>query len=135
MNPPISLTSNDKSNLRLLIASHKNLTGSDAETLWRLSAELDRAHVYPEYKMPEGFVRMNSTVELEDLSDGEFSTYTLVYPHEASAMEGRISIIASLGAGMLGFKQGDEFEWQVPGGTVRMRIRKVENRASPACAS
>jgi regulator of nucleoside diphosphate kinase len=76
---------------------------------------------------------MNSTVELEDLEDGEILTYTLVFPENADIESGRISILAPLGMAMLGFKVGDEFEWPVPAGTLRVRVRRlVESKTEPA---
>jgi regulator of nucleoside diphosphate kinase len=68
-------------------------------------------------------------VEIEDLSDGEVSTFTLVLPSEANPAAGRISLLAPLGMGMIGYREGDEFEWPLPAGTARYRVRRVLDNA------
>ena len=38
-----------------------------------------------------------------------------------------------LGMAMLGFKAGDEFEWPVPAGTIRVRVKRlIESKPEPA---
>lgn len=128
--PIITISERDALRLRNLIASHAS---TDIENLEKLKAELDRAHLVPETELPGNVIAMNSTVELEDLEDGEIMTYTLVFPENADVESGKISILAPLGMAMLGFKVGDEFEWPVPAGTLRVRVRRlVENPTEPA---
>ncbi len=107
------------------------LKGPDAENLKRLVAELARARIVPEQELPADVITMNSTVELEDLTDGERFTYMLVFPEHAAADRGRISIFAPLGTAMLGYRVSDEFEWPVPGGPARVRVLRLVERASP----
>jgi regulator of nucleoside diphosphate kinase len=66
---------------------------------------------------------MGSRVEIEDLESGEVDTYTLVYPDQADAAQGRLSIFAPIGTAILGFTEGDTFAWNTPGGTRKLRIR------------
>lgn len=103
----------------------QNRQQAQVENLHRLKAEIERAKIVPVVQLPAGVIAMNSTVELEDLADGEISVYTLVYPELADIEIGQISVLAPLGMGMLGFKVGDEFEWPGPAGILRMRVRKV----------
>jgi regulator of nucleoside diphosphate kinase len=134
MSLPISITEQDAVRLRRLLDSSLARKETDAESLKRLEHELDRAQIVTQSELPPDAIAMNSTVELEDLSDGEILTYTLVYPEQADAAGGRISILAPLGMAMLGYRVGDEFEWPVPGGTIRVRVRRlIESReATPA---
>jgi regulator of nucleoside diphosphate kinase len=128
--PIITISERDALRLRNLIATH---AATNTENLEKLKAELDRAHIVPEPELPGNVIAMNSTVELEDLEDGEILTYTLVFPENADVESGKISILAPLGMAMLGFKVGDEFEWPVPAGTLRVRVRRlVENTTEPA---
>lgn len=122
MNLPIIISAEDAFELRKLI---QNREQAQAENLHRLKAEIDRARIVPAAQLPAGIIAMNSTVELEDLADGEISVYTLVFPEVANIEMGQISVLAPLGMGMLGFKVGDEFEWPGPAGTLRMRVRRV----------
>ena len=125
MNPTPLIGQRDESRLRRLIATVRPNNASLRESLVRLAAELDRARLLPDSEIPPDIVRLGSTVELEDLSDGEILTYTLVLPSEADASLGRISILAPLGTAMLGYGAGDDFRWPVPGGTLHARIRRV----------
>lgn len=128
-NLPIIICERDAARLRKLVDTR----GISDENIERLKNELGRARIVPEFELPPGVIAMNSTVELEDLEDGEIMTYTLVYPENADVESGRISILAPLGMAMLGFKVGDEFEWPVPAGTLRVRVRRlVESQNEPA---
>jgi regulator of nucleoside diphosphate kinase len=126
--PVITISERDAHRLRKLVATS---AVAHTEHIEKLKTELERARIVPE--LPPDVIAMNSTVELEDLEDGEIMTYTLVYPESADAASGKISILAPLGMAMLGFKVGDEFEWPVPAGTLRVRVRRlVENKMEPA---
>lgn len=132
MTLPIYITEQDARRLRALIQSPRAREAVDDESLNRLKAELDRARIVPESELPTDAITMNSTVELEDLDDGEIFTYTLVFPEIADATNGRISILAPLGMAMLGYRVGNEFEWPVPDGTIRVRVRRLLERRVPA---
>jgi regulator of nucleoside diphosphate kinase len=96
----------------------------DFPNLQRLARELNRARVVPREAMPDDVVALGSTVELAFLDEGDVDTLTLALPHEANIGEGRISVLAPLGTGMLGFRVGDIFRWPVPAGTTRVQIRR-----------
>jgi len=129
MNLPITISERDAVRLRQLVQA---CAPSNTEHIQRLKAELDRARIVPGPELPANVIAMNSTVELEDLEDGEILTYTLVFPENADIEAGKISILAPLGMAMLGFKAGDEFEWPVPAGTLHVRIRRlVEPKTEP----
>lgn len=132
MTLPIYITETDVRRLRPLVQSASLRKGPDAENLKRLEGELERAHIVSEAELPADVITMNSTVELEDLEDGERLTYTLVFPEQADADHGRISILAPLGSAMLGYRVGDEFEWPVPSGTIRVRVLRLHECQKPA---
>jgi regulator of nucleoside diphosphate kinase len=125
MKKKIIISDRDERTLRELLAKRQSFFAAEAMNLQRLTGELDRARIVPLEKLPADVVTLGSTVELEDVGDGEILTYTLTLPHEANVNEGRISILAPLGTGMLGYRVDDEFEWPVPTGKIRVRIRKL----------
>lgn len=100
------------------------------ETLQPLCAELERAEVLPAETLPPSVVVMGSRVEIEDRESGEVDTYTLVYPEQAAAAAGRLSILAPIGTAIIGFAEGDTFAWRTPGGTRQLLIRKVSPPAA-----
>jgi regulator of nucleoside diphosphate kinase len=49
----------------------------------------------------------------------------LIAEPEADLNAGRISVLAPLGTALLGYREGDEVEWQMPGGLRQLRIERV----------
>ena len=65
---------------------------------------------------------------VEDLTTGMRRQITLVYPTDANPDLGRISVLAPLGTALLGFREGDEVEWRMPGGLRHQRVERVWRR-------
>jgi regulator of nucleoside diphosphate kinase len=104
----------------------------DREYLQALEAELERARILPAADIPADVVTMHSRVRVTDLDGGEQRTLTLVFPAEADAAHGKISVLAPLGTALLGYRAGDTVEWQVPGGLRRFRVDAVLHQPAPA---
>ena len=121
INRTIYITQPDMERLRSLIERFK----SSREDLNSLSAELNEAVVVAPSDIPADVITMDSKARLRDLDDGEEMTYTLVFPNKANADDGLISVLAPIGTAMLGRRAGDEFEWSVPGGAIRLRVEEV----------
>jgi regulator of nucleoside diphosphate kinase len=95
--------------------------------LHELESELERAIVVAREAVPAQVVAMDSAVSVLDLASGQRREYTLVYPADADPAAGRISVLAPLGTALLGYRQGDELEWLMPGGLRRLRIESVRS--------
>ena len=104
-------------------ARHKGYRGSTY--LNDLAMEVDRAILVEPKDIPSDVITMNSRVELHDLENDEKLEYTLVFPEDADLKKGFISVLAPIGTAMLGYRVGDEFEWQTPGGPCRMRVESI----------
>lgn len=114
--------------LRALVDQHSE--GRDAVAAERLGAELDRAIVVD--TLPPRVVAPGTRVRYQDESTGVVRDAVLVYPGDADASAGRISVLAPIGAALLGLAVGDTIEWPLPGGRdARLRILAVE---APALA-
>jgi regulator of nucleoside diphosphate kinase len=91
-----------------------------------LEDELARAEVVDPKSIPATVVTMNSTVRFKVVSTNHEYVLTLVYPRDIKPDGSTISILAPVGAALLGLSQGDEIEWPRPGGGVlRVRIEEV----------
>jgi regulator of nucleoside diphosphate kinase len=97
-----------------------------------LGEELRRAVIVDPKEVPADVITMNSRAELLDLDSGETVTFRLVFPPEANIEEEKISVLAPIGAGMLGYRAGDVFEWKVPEGVRRMKVTKVHYQPEAA---
>ena len=117
----IYITQADMKRLQSLIESMK----SSREDLKALRSELEHAYVVPPSEIPQDVVTMNSKAKIRDLESGETMTYTLVFPSQANVDDGKISVLAPIGTAMLGHRVGEEFEWHVPAGMVRLRVEEV----------
>jgi regulator of nucleoside diphosphate kinase len=122
---PIHITSHDKRLLEELLAETEALRPESRSDLKALAEELKRATVVEPDKVPHDVITMQSRAELVDLDTGETVTYTLVFPSRANIEAGNISVLAPVGAAMLGYRVNDEFEWQVPDGVRRMRVKQI----------
>ena len=90
-----------------------------------LRAGLKRSRVVGAASVPEGVVTMNSKLRVRDLKSGESETYTLVFPDDADINDGRLSVLAPLGAALLGARAGDVVEFDAPAGVRRLKVEKV----------
>ena len=92
-----------------------------------LLAELDRAELHQDGKLPDQTVAMNSTIEFVDEGNGTKRVVQLVYPHEADISTGRISILTPVGAGLIGMTAGSSICWPARDGQERiLRIVNVQ---------
>ena len=90
-----------------------------------LADEIDKAQVVDPHKIPPDVITLNSTAHLIDLETGEEMIYSLVYPDEADISQGKISVLAPIGTAMLGYKVGDTFEWDTPGGKRLIHVKEI----------
>ena len=125
MKKSIYVTSQDKQRLENLLTGAGNSDPRQQGDLKSLGEELRRAVIVEPDKVPADAITMNSRADLVDQDTKETVTFTLVFPAEANVEEGKISVLAPIGAGMLGYRVGDIFEWNVPQGVRRMKVTKV----------
>lgn len=97
----------------------------DGAYLQSLEEELDHARIVLPEKIPSDVITMNSTVRLQDLDTGEEKIYTLVFPGKTEAGQNPISILAPVGTALIGYREGDVIEWDVPAGTRRLKVLEV----------
>jgi regulator of nucleoside diphosphate kinase len=121
---PIVIADSTARMLRSLLTAGAG-TRHDQEHLQELRVELDRALVLASDEMPADVVALRATVDVLDLESGERQAIVLVSPAEADVKAGRISVLAPLGTALLGYREGDEVEWLMPGGLRRLRIERV----------
>jgi len=95
-----------------------------------LAEELSRATVIQAERMPGNVVRMHSCVTYLDERSGERREVELVFPDEADMTSGKVSVLAPVGAALLGLEAGQSIEWPFPDGRVR-RLH-VERTVGPA---
>jgi regulator of nucleoside diphosphate kinase len=76
--------------------------------------------------MPPDTVTMNSLVLCVDETTGAEHQLQLVYPRDADAAQGKVSVLAPVGAALLGLSAGQAIDWPLPGGrSTRLRVLRV----------
>lgn len=131
----IVITEADYARLRRLVESSRMFRQRDAKHLEDLEQELERAAVMKAGEVSSDVVTMNSRVRVKDLNNGRVTTYQIVFPGEADIAKNRISVLAPIGTGLLGYSAGTTIEWQVPSGMRRFRILEVEYQPQAAAAA
>ena len=115
----IIVTELDLARLRTVLDHH------DVPTAEALDTELHRAVVVPQREVPADVVTMNSDVLYEDEATGARRTVRVVYPRDADAGRGWVSVLAPIGSALLGLRVGQHIDWHVPAGRRRLRIVEV----------
>ena len=121
----IYITESDRNRLLELIDRFRNNITKDMGNLLQLEQELKRAEIVEPKKIPKTVVTMNSKVKLLNTDDGSEMVFEVVYPSDADAMNDKISIFAPIGTAILGYRVGDEVEWQVPAGMRKFKIEEL----------
>jgi regulator of nucleoside diphosphate kinase len=113
----ICITEIDQARLRNLVAFEQ------ASAVFELEHEIERAIVVEPRRMPRDVVTMNSRALLQ-LDDEEVEV-ALVYPDDADDGAGKLSVFSGIGTAILGYREGDAFDWRIPDRTCRIRIGRV----------
>lgn len=92
-----------------------------------LSELIDAAeHVRPQEIAPD-VVTMLTRVRVADPASGSERTLTLVYPPEADASKGCISVLSPLGTSLLGLRAGETAHWRgLDGKAGELVVRAIE---------
>ena len=121
-NAPISHS--DIHRLRELVRSPL-YRSTDSRMLTQLQADLEQRTVAPAKEVPGDVVTMHSRVRILDLDSGEKETFTLVFPEEANLLDRKMSVLAPVGAAILGARVGETLHVKVPAGTRRIKVVRL----------
>ena len=105
----------------------QNITSSNAKDMALLNGELDRAVIIKDGVIEKNIIRINSFVTIEDMSAKRQMKFQIVLPSLANVKENKVSILAPLSIAIIGFKENDQVEWELPAGTKTLKIVAVEN--------
>ncbi|MCC9071392.1 GreA/GreB family elongation factor [Flavobacterium sp. F-65] len=125
MKPTPTFCTTDYQLLRELILKSKNATNS--KEVGQLAQELDRAIISKGDTLDNSIIRINSHVTIEDVKAKKQMKIQIVLPSNADVKEGRISILAPLSVAIIGFKENDEVDWELPAGIKTLKIIAVSN--------
>jgi regulator of nucleoside diphosphate kinase len=124
-NQTLYMSRGDLARLERLIASVRARDERDLAYLDSLEARLEQAQPVAAREVPPSVVTMNSRVRLYDPATGVRVEYTLVFPESADASQERLSVLAPLGAALLGAREGDRVRWETPAGEREMVLEAI----------
>lgn len=82
-----------------------------------LAERLDNADIAAPEDIPADLVSMHSRVRFRDLKADLVMERELIYPHNLNQdATDQLSVMAPLGAALLGARLGEEVHWQLPNG-------------------
>ena len=91
----------------------------------KLENTLANARLIDESELDTSKVLVYSSVEVKNESNGLVMNYKLVAETEADLKVGKISVESPIGKGLLGKKEGEIAEIQVPNGIIKLKINKI----------
>jgi regulator of nucleoside diphosphate kinase len=98
------------------------ITASEADSLLK---ELRSAKVVDSHEIPADIVTMNSIVRFSFMNNNKSVVFQIVYPDKANIKENKVSIFSSIAAALIGYKAGDEIDWNTPSGPTKIRIDEI----------
>src|SRR6266851_6621459 len=90
-----------------------------------LKDKLSRAYFVDRNNLPSDTVVFGNRVKVKDLGLGEEETFELVGPGEEDYNNNKILTTSPIGQGLMGKKQGDTVEIEVPMGKLRFEIMEI----------
>ncbi len=119
----IFITPIDRQRLKRVIdESLEGQTNMD-KSLRALEREINRAKLVESARIAPDVVTMNSRAIV--YLDGKERELSLVYPHEAELSRKCLSVLSPVGTAILGYREGNEIQWQVPSGVANIKIGKI----------
>lgn len=115
---------------KLLTSYLNNWNGNtlvERNSAQELQAELKRAKLVDKDEFPADAVRLNSKVKIKAEGREGILELMLVMPDKADMKARKVSVVAPVGAALIGFRQGQQVSWQVPAGIKTFTILEVSN--------
>lgn len=91
-------------------------------SLLKLKKDLATATVFDPEEIPPDVVTMNSEMRIAGPSLDGSTVVKLVFPQEAGLAQGSVSLLAPLGAALLGRRAGDSVSYVAPAGEFEIEI-------------
>lgn len=92
-----------------------------------LGRELSRARIVNDAQISPGVIRVNSHVELLDITDNIKLTVVIVMPEHADLKRNRVPVFAPICVGLIGQKENDLISLQTSNGVRSFKVLRVYN--------
>ena len=109
------------------LALRKLLQRGGQPTRLGAGSELKRAKIVEDGMLDKKTVRLNSVVEVADLTLNKILKVQIVMPDCVDLKKCRISVFAPLASALFGYREEDQVSWSVAGRNGELKILKVLN--------
>lgn len=110
---------------RMLNISEYENEFENKKALKKLTEELNQAHIVDDADMPKDVIRFNSKVTLFFENELE-KTFQVVTPLNNDVSNSKVSVLAPMGAALLGYSEGDTVVCNFTQGKLELKVIKVE---------
>jgi len=90
-----------------------------------LEDKLSRGRIIEDENIIYDEVRVGAKVILKDMDSGEELRYIIMSEAEADYEQGKISLTSPVGKGLLGRKEGEVVEIEIPAGVLKYKILRI----------
>jgi regulator of nucleoside diphosphate kinase len=117
------ITDTDKEKLKKKLDDERKSGQGLTPAMRKLEQEINDAEVIDSTKIPQNVITMRSRAILH-LNEEDIEV-SLVYPEEEDWSLNKLSVLSPIGTAILGYKEGDVVEWEVPSGITQIQIKQV----------
>jgi regulator of nucleoside diphosphate kinase len=119
-----TVTEQNRGRLRRLIEKRQESeqTAGDSDALSHMLAQ---SEIVDAAEIPCTVVTINSEIVILERHTGDVFTFSVVLPRAASAAKNKLSVLSDFGLSLLGREVGDEYSFEAPAGSRRIRIEKI----------
>lgn len=90
-----------------------------------LANSLSNAQLLDSSQTPKDKAFLGASLEVQNVDNGDVFSYTLVAEDEADFEQGKIAVSSPIGKGLLGKKLNETVAIQVPAGTIKLKVIKI----------
>lgn len=99
--------------------------GEGTREIEQLRKELARATIVEDSEITDDVIQIGSSCTIEETRSKSKMELMVTLPENADMKQKKHSVLSPLGVAIIGFKEGLEFEWQMPGGLRTFRVISV----------
>jgi regulator of nucleoside diphosphate kinase len=125
MPPAFVFTDADRRRLGQLLDSNDSRASADREVLDELEWQLEECESMPQETISDTVVTMNSKVRLISMVTDAECRCTVVYPEDVDLVNDAVSVLSSLGSGLIGCRVGDLVEFEEPCGRGPWQVAEI----------
>ncbi|WP_026904417.1 GreA/GreB family elongation factor [Pedobacter glucosidilyticus] len=91
----------------------------------KLMEELKHATIIKTGSLPENVIGLYTHVVIEDMVSKKTFSFQIVPLEEANMKAHKISVFSPMAIAVLGYQEGSQVSWEMPGGLQNYLIKKV----------